>query len=285
MFVKFVKPDNSILSVGDNLDWRLQKKGLDGFSSFEAKMSVVDDYARDGGKLEGLRLEEKKRTIKICNVNWRNADVDRDKIRRFFTYGTTYKIYITQGNNTRWAEGTLYRMAVTEPTNEDYLLKATLSFEFDLPYLLSVDNYGKDIASLTPHFGFPWISKVGSGTYVAVYNFERTVTIRNDGDNIAYPRIKISFRNRVVNPVVSINEGFIRFIGEYDRQDNLTIDYTVNPPRIENNGENILGACDRDSDFDSMYIMLGENTVSFDAENGSEEMSVSVFYNQMFTMV
>ena len=285
MLIRFVKPNGDELKVGMGYDWRLAKNGLEGFSAFEANVSTTKDYARDGGRIENVRLDEKDRTIKMYNLNWRNADVEREKIKRFFSYNTDYKIYITQGQATMWTTGVLYRMAINEPTDEDYLLHATISFEFESPYLLSVDNFGKDIASLTPHFGFPWISRLTYGTAVGIFNFERSVILKNDGDNIAYPKIKVSFRNPVLNPVVSINEGYIRFLGTFTAADKITVDYTVNPPRIENNGENILGMCDRASDFDNMYILIGENTVSFDADNGTDEMSVSVYYNRLYTLI
>lgn len=285
MLIKFVKEDNTVLYVGEGYDWRLQKKGLEGFASFEGKLTTTADYSRDGSTLDNIRLEDKKRTLKICNINWRSSDVERDKARRFFTYGTNYKIYITQGGETRWNEATLYRMAINEPTNEDYMLKLTLSFEFESPYLLSYDDFGKDIASLTPHFAFPWMSSIDKGTYVAVFNFDRSVDIYNDGDIITYVRIKISFKNPVTNPKVGINDGFIRFIGVYGKADHIEIDYTVNPPRITNNGENILGECDRASIFEKMYIDKGANTVYFDADNGTDEMSVSVYYNRQYTLI
>ena len=283
--ITFVKPNGDRLIVGAGYDWRLQKNGLSGFASFEGTLTTTDDYARDGGTVEHIRLDDKQRTIKICNVNWRDADTARKKARVFFTYHTLYKIYIEEAGETRWGEAYLYRMSMNEPTDNDYLLKITMSFEFESPYLLSVDNFGRDIASLVANFGFPWISRVNVGTAVGVFNFERSVVLRNDGDNIAYPRIKITFKGEVVNPVVSINEGFIKFIGTFDTEDSINIDYTVNPPKVTNNGSNAMGICDRTSDFDNMYIMIGENTVAFDADNGSDEMSVSVYYNRLYTMI
>ncbi len=285
MLIKFVKEDNTVLYVGEGYDWRLQKKGLEGFASFEGKLTTTADYSRDGSTLDNVRLEDKKRTIKICNINWRTANEERDKARKFFSYNTAYKIYITQGNETRWAEGVLYRMQFNEPTNEDYMLKLTMSFEFESPYLLSYDDFGKDIASLTPHIAFPWISPVGKGTYNGVFNFDRSVEIFNDGDIITYVKMKIAFKNPVTNPKVGINDGFIRFIGVFGKADNIQIDYTVNPPRITNNGENILGICDRQSIFEKMYIDRGANTVYYDADNGTDEMSVSVYYYRQYTMI
>ena len=284
--IKFVKETtNEVLYVGAGYDWRLQKNGLEGFAGFEANVSTSEDYSRDGGTTDNIRLSDKDRTIKICNINWRSNQTERAKAQRFFTYNTDYKIYITTEGVQRWVEGTLYRMQLNEPTDEDYLLKATISFHFDSPYLMSVDNFGRDIASLTPNFGFPWMSNISHGTAVGIFNFERSVILRNDGDNIAYPKIVVTFKAAVLNPVVSINEGFIRILGTFGVTDRITIDYTVNPPRIEDNGDNIMGICDRASDFDNMYILIGENTVSFDADNGTDEMSVSVFYNRLYTVI
>lgn len=285
LLLKFVKEDGNILYVGEGYDWLLLSKGLDGFSNFEGKLTTTADYSRDGSTLDNLRLEDRKRTIKICNKNWRTADTERNKARKFFSYGASYKIYITQGNETRWNEATLYRMSINEPTNEDYMLKVTLSFEFESPYLLSYDDFGKDIASLTPHIAFPWMSSIERGTYNGVFNFERSVSIYNDGDIITYVRMRINFKNPVTNPKVGINDGFIRFIGVFGDSDHIEIDYTVNPPSITNNGENILGICDRESIFEKMYIDKGANTVYFDADNGTDEMSVSVYYYRQYTLI
>lgn len=285
MVIKFEKQSGEVLYVGDDYDWRLTKKGLEGFASFEANVTTTDDYARDGATRENVRLDDKNRTIKICNMNWRNSDSIRVQLLNFFNYKQMYKIYVTVGSETRWAEGMLYRMSVNEPTNEGYMLTATMSFEFESPYLKSIDDFGRNVASLVPSFGFPWMSRIGRGLPVGVFNFDREVTIKNDGNNVAYPIIKMGFKNDVLNPKVSINDGFIRFIGTFNASDHITIDYTVNPPRVENNGVNILGICDRTSDFDHMLIEIGENTLSFDADNGTDEMDVSVYYNRLYTMI
>lgn len=285
MQIRFVKDDNNELVISDTSEWRLAKDGLEGFSVFEADLTTTQDYARDGERLEHIRLSGKTRTISICNTDWRNAEQNREVLKDFFLYNKLYKIYISAGQVTRWVEGTLYRMAFNEPTNQDYMLKCTMSFEFESPFLKSVDDFGKDIAALTPRFGFPWISEIDKGLPVAVFDFEREVILSNLGDNVAYPIIKVSFFGEVENPQVNINDGFIRILGTYNTTDNITIDYTQNPPRIENNGNNIIGYCDRTSDFDNMLLQVGSNAVSFSADDGTDEMSVSIYYYQLYTSV
>ena len=276
-------------NVGKDYNWRLLKKGLENFSAFESNVTVAQDYGRNGGSLVGIRLNDKTRTIKICNVDWKNSNTARMELQKYFIYGQKYKIYVTIGETTRWADGVLYRMAIPEPTDEDYKLNVTMSFKFGDPFLKSEDNFGKNIASLTPMFAFPWLSRMDKqnvyGTAVGIYNFEREVHLYNDGSYEAYPTIKITFKGIVTNPEIRINDGFIRVLGTFNSDDEIVIDCSVSPMTVKNNGENILGKCDRESEFDNMNLQIGDNTLSFIAYSGSDDMNVFVYYYKPYTMI
>ena len=289
MLIRFVNENGEQFNVGKDYNWRLLKKGLENFSAFESNVTVAQDYGRNGGSLVGIRLNDKTRTIKICNVDWKNSDTTRMELQKYFIYGQKYKIYVTIGETTRWAEGVLYRMAIPEPTDEDYKLNVTMSFEFGDPFLKSEDNFGKNIASLTPMFAFPWLSRMDKqnvyGTAVGIYNFEREVHLYNDGSHEAYPTIKITFKGIVTNPEIRINDGFIRVLGTFNSNDEIVIDCSVSPMTVKNNGENILGKCDRESKFDNMNLQIGDNTLSFIAYSGSDDMNVFVYYYKPYTMI
>lgn len=289
MLIRFVNENGEQFNVGKDYNWRLLKKGLENFSAFESNVTVAQDYGRNGGSLVGIRLNDKTRTIKICNVDWKNSDTTRMELQKYFIYGQKYKIYVTIGETTRWADGVLYRMAIPEPTDEDYKLNVTMSFKFGDPFLKSEDNFGKNIASLTPMFAFPWLSRMDKqnvyGTAVGIYNFEREVHLYNDGSYEAYPTIKITFKGIVTNPEIRINDGFIRVLGTFNSDDEIVIDCSVSPMTVKNNGENILGKCDRESEFDNMNLQIGDNTLSFIAYSGSDDMNVFVYYYKPYTMI
>ena len=289
MLIRFVNEKGEQFNVGEDYNWRLLKKGLENFSAFESNVTVAQDYGRNGGSLVGIRLNDKTRTIKICNVDWKNSDTTRMELQKYFIYGQKYKIYVTIGETTRWADGVLYRMAIPEPTDEDYKLNVTMSFEFGDPFLKSEDNFGKNIASLTPMFAFPWLSRMDKqnvyGTAVGIYNFEREVHLYNDGSYEAYPTIKITFKGIVTNPEIRINDGFIRVLGTFNSDDEIVIDCAVSPMTVKNNGENILGKCDRESEFNNMNLQIGDNTLSFIAYSGSDDMNVFVYYYKPYTMI
>lgn len=289
MLIRFVNENGEQFNVGKDYNWRLLKKGLENFSAFESNVTVAQDYGRNGGSLVGIRLNDKTRTIKICNVDWKNSDTTRMELQKYFIYGQKYKIYVTIGKTTRWAEGVLYRMAIPEPTDEDYKLNVTMSFKFGDPFLKSEDNFGKNIASLTHMFAFPWLSRMDKqnvyGTAAGIYNFEREVHLYNDGSYEAYPTIKITFKGIVTNPEIRINDGFIRLLGTFNSDDEIVIDCAVSPMTVKNNGENILGKCDRESEFDNMNLQIGDNTLSFIAYSGSDDMNVFVYYYKPYTMI
>lgn len=283
--VKFIKENGEAFEVGTGYMWRFQNAGFSGFSEFVGSYTTSANSSRDGGNTDNIRLDSKDRTIKFAYLDWRDSERVRARWKRFFRYGDTYKVYATFEGVTLWNKATIKRMALSEPTESDYLPKVTMTLHFDNPYWMSVDNFGKDLATITPNFGFPWMCPVNKSIPVGVFNFSRSVTINNDGEQVVYPVFTIRFSDEVVNPVVSVNDGFIRINGTFNRDDLIEIDYTNNPPTVRNNGENILGYCDRTSNFDGMYILIGDNVVSFDAETGTDEMSVVFKFNKLYTIL
>lgn len=282
----FIDPDGRQREVGTTKDWRFQKgSGLSGFSSFDGELSFSDNYFRDGGSTDNIRLSGKSRTIKIVYTVPDEEDLERDRFTDFFRYKMKYKIYATYMGRTRWAEGTLYKGALSERTNRNKAMDATLTFQFDNPYWLSVDDFGKNIAVVSPGAGFPWLCPVGVGCAIGVFNFAHEVTLRNDGDSDAYPIIRINANDDVVNPVIQINNGFVRYMGTLHRHDQLVMDFNNVPPTIQLNGKNVIGKCDRASTFEKMLINKGNNIVSFDADNGSDELEVFVIFNKQYTVI
>lgn len=284
--IKFENEKGSVFEVGPTREWRFQKgSGLSGFSDFSATLTTTENFSRDGGTIDYRRLPSKDRTIKLINVYPGENPVERKRFREFFKYGETYKVIASYMGVTRWAEGELYRCQLSENTQTDMPMRVTMTFKFANPYWLSMDDYGKNIAQVSPTTGFPWLSPIGVGTATGIFNFSHEVELSNDGDSPSYPRIIIKASGDVTNPKVKINDGFVRYIGVISENDELILDFEANPPTVRLNDENVLGRCDRRSNFDDMILEIGNNIVSFDADNGSDELNVSVYFNKLFTML
>jgi hypothetical protein len=186
---------------------------------------------------------------------------------------------------TYWGNAEIQKLQLSEDTKTCKPMKATIGFKFENPYWMSVDDFGKNIAEVQPQFGFPWFSIIGYGTAAGIFNFSHEVTLTNDGDSPAYPRITMKANGTVEKPEVRIDEGFVKFNRSMEAGDELVLDFEATPPTVRFNGENALGRCDRASNFDGMILEPGDNVISFDAVNGSANLEVSVYFNKLYTLL
>lgn len=285
VIIKFVKPDNTSFTIRQNGNWRFLKDGLSGFGLADGQLSYVDNVMGDGGEIKNIRLTRIDRTIKaVYMLRDYNANARRD-FTKFFTPRITYKIYLTYMGVTRWAEGTLYKLQMSEKLDDTLLLSAVMTFAFANPLWRSVDDFGQDIAAITPQFGFPWMVEVDNSIPVGVFNFAREVNLYNDGDVYAYPRVIILAKGYVENPKIIINDAFVKINDILADNDEIIMDFGALPPTVKKNGVNIFGKADKKSQFTLMYLDLGDNVVSFDADNGSDNLAVTIYYNKMYTVI
>lgn len=283
--IKFVRDDGKTFTVGDTQPWRfLKSKRMDGFADFSGAISQVENYSTDGGRIDNVRLSLKDRTLGIGYTDIPNNRVARDTFESFFIYNMFYNVYVTYMGMTRWARGKLYKMQMSDET-EDWLQTAIMTFRFENPYWLSPDDYNKDIASIIPMVGFPYISPVGIGITGGKFEFEQEVEIINDAHANTYPVITVRAKGSVTNPAIIINGEQVKLNDTLVVGDEIVFNFDVIPPTIKKNGANALGLCDRTSNFDAMYFSLGTNTISFDADDGSNNMSVSVKFYKRYALI
>lgn len=284
--LKFVKENGEEFYIGSNYDWRFTKNGgLSGFGLANGDLSYTDNVMADGGQINRIRYKKVDRTVNCVYINPAYNKEVRNQFLSFFTPRTMYKVYLTYMGNTRWARGVLYKMQASEDTDEGNLMKFKMTFAFASPFWMSVDDFGKDIAAVTGTAGFPYLCQADVGCPTGIFNFAQEVHLTNNGDVETYPKVYIIAKDDVTNPVININDGFVRIIDELVADDEIEIDFTAIPPTVKKNGVNAFGKCDRESDFFAMVLKLGDNVVSFDADNGSDEMIVTIYYNKLYTVV
>ena len=56
------------------------------------------------------------------------------------------------------------------------------------------------------------------------------------------------------------------------------IDFVFN--RVKMNGK-----CDRKSDFDNMILKKGDTEIQFDADDGTNLLAVSIYYNKLYAVI
>lgn len=280
--VKFIRDDLKEFLI-DNEYWKIpSKEGLQNFGYFENDITLIANAVTDGSMIAAHRMGQIDRTICFYNQKPRvNNQVDRAELLTFFTANHKYKVYVTYLGVTRWFEGMIYKCEI--PTqNINWRLDVTLTFICPDPYLKSNDNFGKDIANIKPMCAFPYLSSIEKGFTTGAYEFSRNVTLNNNGDSSAPFVAEFKALGTVTNPKLLLDGYFVRVLDVMQENDIITMDFAAMPPTIKKNGVNYIGHCDRKSQFDKMRLEIGDNTISFDADNGSNYLSVSIYFNKLY---
>lgn len=289
--IKLVRvSDNAVFKIGDGSAWKLLSKGLDGFGEINNTISYEDNAITDGGHFTAEHVTKVDRTIKFTNTDWRNNNAMRTALLQFFHVKDEYKLYFTHGDTERWAQGKIYKFNVGTTANVYNRLDVTLTLLFESPYWNSVDDFGHNIAGLTPMLAFPYLCSKTPGTakgYTGgVFNFSQSVSIINDGDAETFCHAILSSEGGdVENPKLLINDEYIRVIDTLADGEEIDIDFTAFPPTVKKNGVNYIGHCDRTSAFNNMAITRGVNKIAYDADNGSSHMNVTINYLKKYEVV
>ena len=262
--VKIIRSDNTTFVLGTNSSWRILSDGLIGFDYPKISIFSEKKAMGDGSLLIGHRVDDRD-----CGIVAKTTKTEMNGVLR--------------REETRWTEGVL--QGFTCPAKNIHL-PMTLTVKFYCPdvHLKSVDSFGKDIASVRPQFGFPYIQTLPNENKIMIvadaFNFGKKISIVNSGDATTYPIAKINFSGSVVNPAIVKDGTFVRVKGEFKSGDILEIDCEAQT--IRKNGKNWIQHIDRASDFLGMGLDVGTSFIGFSAENGETNMQVYIYYNILY---
>nr|DAU21038.1 MAG TPA: tail protein [Caudoviricetes sp.] len=287
VYARIVRSDGQEMTLGDGA-WRIPKDGLENWANLPYSVSSVEIPSYDGALVTSKRVASCDRTIKAVVGNSRDNEALRAQAIRFFNPKHSFKVYLTYMGRTRWCGGEQIGFKASEGNIYD-----PVEIEWTIlcpnPYLLSVNDFGKDIAEIMPSFGFPFMSflpqstaHVNKGFIVGTSLFAKTVDILNDGDVPSGMRATITATGDVLNPLLRIGNGTVRLITTMANGDVVALDASGRPPKITFNGANAMNLLDRNSSILDMMIDLGSTTVEFDADDGYQNMSVVIRYNKQY---
>lgn len=276
MILTFVREDSKRFILGgsysDTAAWGITS--IDGIGKIEAEISTEKNATGDGDTITGVRFPARNIDITANVKNRKNNEVEKRKADSFFNPKHNFTLFIADGNTTRWIKAKIEKFACPRKHGN---IQLSLALKCVDPYFYSKDNYGKNIASVKPVFGFPYISPVSKGFNVGIYNFARQVEVENTGDAETYFTIRLEAFGDVLNPKVMKDNAYVRIIDTLQNGDIVDIDLVENT--IKKNGKNCIGKVDRTSSFNGMIMDIGDNTISFGADDGDTNMRVVIYYN------
>ena len=277
LILRFVRDDgNSFILGGSYLDeasWGITK--LEGVGMLQGEFTTESYADMDGSEITGERIPQRAVDVTANVKDARNNQIERRKVLSFFHPKRTYTMYVGRDGDIRWIVCKVEKLSCSEGAAGCMELEMALICPD--PYFNSYDNYGKNIAAVIPLFHFPYEVEIGEELAAGIYNFAKEVVVDNSGDAETYALIVIEARGEVENPKVIQNDAYIRLLDKLASGDKVEIDLVENT--IKKNGENCIRLVDRTSSFSGMVLGVGNNTISFGADNGDRNMNVVVYYN------
>lgn len=263
--------------IADGTDWKLT--ALSGIDAPEFEVFTEKKGIGDGDIVVGKRTSARTFSFTANVLNPAHNELHRKEAVSFFNSRYSYRVDITYQGTSRWIICELEKYAVPALNVYDRI-EVTAEFYAADPYWKSVDDFGRDIASLTPHFGFPFVCVENKGINCGIFNFAKTVLIENDGDTDTYCKAIIAASGDVLNPSLIKGDKFVKVLDTMCAGDVIEID--LERATVLKNGANIIGRADRKSSFVNMHLEVGTNKIGYAADNGDNYLSCTIYYNKLY---
>ena len=285
------------MGPGEDIDIKL----VTGLESSELDISTSDNALVDGASVDGKKIKPRPIHIEASFRSNKNNPENRAKVIQFFNPKYTGKALITNMGVSRSIEYELEGWTFATIRNMDNKLGILVDLLCPDPYMLNVDNFGKNMANISALFAFPWrmlSTRMTSGKldypdkargmllggmtmgYRTLY---REVVLANDGDVPTGVQIQfVATRGPVTNPKIT-NTGtgqYMRVNVAMQQGDILLIDTNDRHQVITLNGVNYYQHIDRKSE--PFKLAVGDNYLEYDADENYTNLDVNLFYTPKY---
>ena len=286
------------LRMGPNED--IDITVVTGLESSEIEISTSDNALVDGASIDGKKIKPRPIHIEASFRSNKNNPENRARVIQFFNPKYTGKALITNMGVSRNIEYELEGWTFGVVKNMDNNLKILVDLICPDPYMLNVDNFGKNMANISPLFAFPWRvlpqratgkldyppkarGNMLGGMTMGYRTLHKEVVLTNDGDVPTGVQIQfVATRGAVTNPKIT-NTGtgqYMRVNVEMQQGDILLIDTNDRHQVITLNGVNYYQHIDRKSE--PFKLAVGDNTLEYDADEGYMNLDVRLYYTPLY---
>lgn len=286
------------LTLGRDSD--LDITAITGLESSDITLNTTDNALVDGATVDGKKIAPRSVHIEAAFRDIANNKENRAAVIKFFNPKYTGLMLVENMGTSRNIEYELEGWTFEKQKNLDTRLK----FQADLicpdPYMQNVDNFGKNMAAITPLFAFPWFvlpsRATNKGNYPAkarglmlggmtmgYRTLHEQAVLPNDGDVPTGVIIKFTAtRGPVKNPkITNTRTGeFMRVVVDMAQGDVLTIDTNERHQTIELNGANYYQHVDRASE--PFKLAVGDNYLEYSADENYVNLDVNLYYTPKY---
>lgn len=286
------------LSMGPGEDIDISQ--VTGLEASELSISTSENALIDGSSVDGKKIKARPIHIEAGFKSNKHNPENRAKLIQFFNPKYTGKALITNMGVSRNIEYELEGWSSIAPKNMDAPIRFVVDLFCPDPYMQNVDNFGKNMANITPLFAFPWkvlpscaTNKLNypaksrglmlGGMTMGYRTLHKEVVLSNDGDVPTGVQIQfVATRGTVTNPkITNTSTGqYMRVNAEMQQGDVLLIDTNNRHQVITLNGVNYYQHIDRKSE--PFQLAVGDNYLEYDADSNYTNLDVNLFYTPKY---
>ena len=273
---------------------------VEGLESSEFNVSRSDNALVDGESVDGKKIMARPIHIEAAFRDVANNSINRQNVIKFFNPKYTGRALITNMGVPRNIEYELEGWTFMEQRNLDARLKVVMDLICPDPYMLNVDNFGKNMADITPLFAFPWRvvprrlenklqypeearGLLLGGMTMGYRTMREEAVLINDGDVPTGLQIRFTAtRGDVTNPKITntATGQFMRVILHMNKGDVLLVDTSERNQIVQLNGVNVYQKLDRKSE--PFLLGVGENYVMYSADHNYVNLDVNLYYRPKY---
>lgn len=270
------KNNNLIIGIGEDKNYILQKLGSTGISA--STTEKVKSPNQDGSTRIKTLLDDRILELQflIKTDSEKKLFELQEYINEVLNPKDDLEIIYKYSNNSKKIRGHLLGEIEYLETGKYGFQQVVLSLECD-PYWSDCEDKSVVLAVSIPNFYFPLSF---DPTIVFSIEINKTIDIFNEG-HVKSPII-IEFRGPAINPIVT-NETtgeFIKVNKELNDGEVMTINTASGKKSVTIDGKNAFGFIDLNSTF--FQLKKGVNTITYDADSGSESAELKIIYNNKY---
>ena len=271
-----------------------------GLESSDLEISTSDNALVDGASVDGKKIKPRAIHIEASFRSNKDNAANRSAVIKFFNPKYTGKALITCMGVSRNIEYELEGWTFKTTKNVDQKLGIIVDLFCPDPYMLNIDNFGKNMANISPLFAFPWmmLSRRASnkldynpkarglllgGATMGYRTLHKEVVLANDGDVSTGVQIQfIATRGEVTNPKITntVTGQYMKVNVVMQQGDVLLIDTNERHQVITLNGVNCYQKIDRKSE--PFQLDVGDNYLEYDADVNYTNLDVNLFYTPKY---
>lgn len=286
----------NVLTIGPGQECDLKK--VTGLEASEIMNTTTDLALLDGSGYDGTKIKSRPIHIEASFRSTVSNARYRDRLIRLFNPKNTTTLVVTSFGVTRKIDCLIEGWALSSVRNNDNRIRFVVDFLATDPYMKSMDDFGRDMATVVPLFAFPWRVLESKDPDIMDYPAEARgmllggmtmgyklvslgLPLLNDGDVSCGIRARITASGAVTNPKITNSAGeYIRIVTPMANGDELIVDTEPRKQRITLNGVNIFNRIDRTSTLFQMHP--GENYLGYTADSGQANLSVYLYFTPKY---